>query len=251
MKYRRTAPAWVILATALTMGSGPAMAQKSGGILKVYHRDTPPSGSIHEEATNSTVMPYMGVFNNLVMFDQDKPKNSMETIVPDLATSWSWSDDGTKLTFKLREGVKWHDGKPFTAKDVACTFDMLLEKAQGRSSARTRASPGTPTWSSVTADGDYQATFDAEATAAGVPDAARLGLHAGLSVPRVAQGHAHEPDRHRAVQVRGAEAERVDQVRQERRTTGRRAGPTWTASSTPSSRAARPACWASSPASST
>src|ERR1700731_1147092 len=99
-----------------------AFAQKQGGILRVYHWDSPASMSIHEEATYSTVVPMMGVFNNLVMYQQDEPQNSMQSIVPDLATSWSWSEDGTELSFKLRQGVKWHDGKPFTAADVKCTF---------------------------------------------------------------------------------------------------------------------------------
>lgn len=67
----------------------PALAQKSGGILKIYHRDNPPSASILEEATNSTVIPFMSVFNNLVLYDQSKPQNSPDDIVPDLATSWS------------------------------------------------------------------------------------------------------------------------------------------------------------------
>src|SRR3546814_5226982 len=81
----------------------PALAQRSGGIFKIYHRDTPASASIHEEATNSVNMPFMNVFNNLVLFDQLEPINSLETIRPDLAESWSWNDDRTKLTFKLRE----------------------------------------------------------------------------------------------------------------------------------------------------
>ena len=45
----------------------------------------------------------MGVFNNLVMFDQGIAQNSAKTIVADLATSWKWNGDFTKLTFKLRE----------------------------------------------------------------------------------------------------------------------------------------------------
>src|SRR4029077_5358971 len=98
--------------------AGDAAAQKSGGILRIYHRDSPASMSIHEEGTIGVILPMMGVFNNLVVYDQNVPQNSMKSIVPELATSWSWNDDKTALTLKLREGVKWHDGKPFTAKDV-------------------------------------------------------------------------------------------------------------------------------------
>ena len=68
----------------------------------------------------------MAVYNNLVMFDPGKRHNSVETIVPDLAKSWAWDAGKTKLTFKLNEGVKWHDGKPFTAKDVQCTFHLVV-----------------------------------------------------------------------------------------------------------------------------
>ncbi len=135
-----------------------AFAQKHGGILKMYHRDSPASASIHEEATFSTVAPFMGVFNNLVIYKQDVAQNTLDTIVPDLASSWSWNADHTRLTFKLREGVKWHDGKPFSAKDVKCTFDMLMDK----SSAKFRKNP-RKSWydnvTDVTTNGDLEATF--------------------------------------------------------------------------------------------
>ena len=131
-------------------------AQKAGGILKIQHRDTPPSASIHEEATVSTVVPFMALFNNLVMFDQNVAKNSFDSIVPDLASSWSWSDDGKQLAFKLRQGVRWHDGKPFTAADVRCTFELLL------SPDKLRRNPRSAWWGNVekvTADGDFDVTF--------------------------------------------------------------------------------------------
>ena len=53
---------------ALGLPMEPAAAQQTGGILKFFHRDSPASMSIHEEATISTVAPMMGVFNNLVVF---------------------------------------------------------------------------------------------------------------------------------------------------------------------------------------
>jgi adenylate cyclase len=95
---------------------------------------------------------------NLVMFDQHVAQNSMASIVPDLATGWSWNEEGTELTLPLRQGVKWHDGKPFTAKDVKCTWDLLT----GRSAEKLRLNP-RKTWYSnleeVTANGDNEVTF--------------------------------------------------------------------------------------------
>lgn len=127
-----------VLAAVLCSG-GAALAQKSGGVLRMFHHDNPPSTSIHEEVTPSTVVPLMPVFNNLVLFDQTKAQNSEQSIVPDLAESWSWSDDGTELTFKLRKGVRWHDGRPFTANDVECTFNLLTSRGRDKLRRNPRA----------------------------------------------------------------------------------------------------------------
>jgi peptide/nickel transport system substrate-binding protein len=107
-----------IVATLLLF-AGAASAQQSGGVLRITHRDSPASLSIHEEGTNSVVTPMMAVYNNLVIYDQHVKQNSLDSIRPDLAKSWSWNADQTELTFELQEGVKWHDGKPFTAMDIA------------------------------------------------------------------------------------------------------------------------------------
>src|ERR1700709_1120213 len=107
-----------------------AAEPKQGGILKFYHRDSPGSASIHEGATYSVNIPFMPIYNNLVIYNQHIAQNSIETIVPELADSWAWSSDNKTLTFKLHQGVKWHDGKPFTSADVKCTFEMLMGKSQ-------------------------------------------------------------------------------------------------------------------------
>src|SRR5271154_3435461 len=157
---KRTVRAFVGTAGLLIalIAAAPTYAQKQGGILKTYSPDSPASMSIHEEATVFAERPMMGVFNNLVMFDQHVKQNSLQSIVPDLAASWSWSEDGTELTLPLRQGVTWHDGKPFTAKDVECTWDMLT----GKSSEKLRVNP-RKSWyrnlAEVTANGDYEVTF--------------------------------------------------------------------------------------------
>src|SRR5207302_7938601 len=136
----------------------PAVAQKQGGILKSYSIDSPASMSIHEEVTVFALRPAMGVFNNLIMYDQHVKQNSMQSIVPDLASSWTWDEEGTRLTFKLREGVKWHDGKPFTANDVKCTWDLL----QGKASEKLRINPRKAWYRNleeVTTNGDFEVSF--------------------------------------------------------------------------------------------
>src|SRR5215472_9453547 len=154
---RRVLAAACSLALAF-LAAGGAFAQKPGGILRMYSPDSPASMSIHEEATFVAEGPMMGVFNNLVMFDQHVKQNSLDSIVPDLATGWSWNEDGTELTLPLREGVRWHDDKPFTAQDVHCTFDLLT----GKSSDKLRVNP-RKSWyrnlDAVTTNGDYEVTF--------------------------------------------------------------------------------------------
>src|SRR5947207_2891391 len=136
----------------------PASAQKPGGILRMFSADSPASMSILEETTAFSVRPMAAVFNNLVMYDQTVKQNSLDSIVPDLATGWSWSEDGTELTLPLRQGVKWHDGKPFTARDVKCTWDLLSSK----SAEKLRVNP-RKSWyrnlEEVTTNGDYEVTF--------------------------------------------------------------------------------------------
>ena len=147
--------------TALLVGIPPAAAQKSGGTLRIYNTSQPPSASLHEESTIATNMPFMAVFNNLVQFDPGKARNSFDTIVPGLAESWAWDSSGTKLTFKLRSGVTWHDGKPFTAKDVQCTWHRL----NGKEPEYLRRNPRAIWYENlkeVTIDGDYAASATRE-----------------------------------------------------------------------------------------
>src|SRR6187401_976266 len=88
----------VLVLAVASLHSATALAQKLVGILRITHMDNPPSASIHEEATISTVMPFMSVFNNLVVFDPESKQNRPDRIVPDLATEWAWSNDGKDLT---------------------------------------------------------------------------------------------------------------------------------------------------------
>ena len=151
----------VALAGMLICASGggmSAMAQKSGGILRMFSPDSPASMSILEEATAFSERPMMAVFNNLVLYDQSAKQNTLQSIVPDLATGWAWNEDGTELTLPLHQGVKWHDGKPFTARDVKCTWDLI----QGKGSDKLRVNP-RKSWyrnlDQVVANGDYEVTF--------------------------------------------------------------------------------------------
>jgi len=131
-RFRLLAAALGLLLAACVVVSGvsPTMAQapKHGGTLNIMLREDLSQGfAIHETATISTVWPAGPCFNNLVMFDPAKKVESLESVVGELAEKWSWQENYRNLVFFLRRDVKWHDGKPFTSKDVKFTFDMVRE----------------------------------------------------------------------------------------------------------------------------
>ena len=74
-------------------------------------------------------------YNQLVRFEPDM------TPTPELAESWQISPDGLTWTFKLRQGVKFHDGQEFTSADVKFSFDRLLEKSAAGSDASGSDTP--------------------------------------------------------------------------------------------------------------
>ena len=126
---------WLIVVTllaglgAVTLAGAPAHGQapKRGGILNAMLGEDPPGFSIHEVATISGLWPVMPCYSNLVLFDQLKAHETAETVLPELAEKWSWQDNYRNLVFFLRRGVKWHDGHPFTSRDVKYTFDVVRE----------------------------------------------------------------------------------------------------------------------------
>lgn len=103
------------------------------------------------------------IFNRLVKITLDN------TIVPDLATSWEFSEDGTELTFQLRDDVRWHDGEDFNSEDVVWTFEKIL--TDGYQSA------SLSNVESVTANGDYEVVFHLK-----TPDASILSVLSWLGV---------------------------------------------------------------------
>src|SRR3979490_1572540 len=158
---RRLCPSATSIALlGFAMAAAPVAAQKAGGTLRLYYSDNPPSTSLLEESTIASVMPFAAVFNNLVVFDPAKTHESLETVVPDLAESWGWDSTNPKPTFKLRQGVKWHDGQPFTAKDVQCTWRMLIGKGDAKDFHRNPRKVWYGKLQDVSVNGDYEATFE-------------------------------------------------------------------------------------------
>ena len=106
--------ALAVLGTLLVVGSAAdaAFAQKQGGILKVPHFDSPASMSLLEESTVAVNRPMMGVFNNLVLYKQDVPQNSLKSIVPKLGTSWAWNEESLAVNgLPSCHLTLWHRGR--------------------------------------------------------------------------------------------------------------------------------------------
>lgn len=105
---------------------------RPGGILTFAAGANPPSFDGHRETTFAVIHPVAPHYSTLLRFDPEHyPK-----IVGDVAESWAISRDGLTYTFKIREGIKFHDGSILTARDVKATYDRIIFPPEGVVSAR-------------------------------------------------------------------------------------------------------------------
>jgi peptide/nickel transport system substrate-binding protein len=111
---------------------GLAEEPQRGGILKVSLSGDPPSLDMHQEQTFLVAIPMSTVYNTLVVFDP----HGFPKIIGDLAKSWEKSEDSKTWTFKLHEGVKFHDGTELTSADVKASWDRIINPPEGVTSPR-------------------------------------------------------------------------------------------------------------------
>src|ERR1700747_3321836 len=110
---------------------------KRGGILAyMIPADAPPSLDGHRETTFATAHAAAPFYSVLVRVDPDNPSSTTD-FVCDLCTEMpAPTDDGKTYTFKIRDGVKFHDGSPLTADDVAMNWQYIVHPPDGVASAR-------------------------------------------------------------------------------------------------------------------
>ncbi len=132
------------LAAAAMVGAslglaGPALAQtpKPGGVLNFVVGSTIPSYDGHRETTFGMIHPIRPLYSLLIRVNPENPSSPTDFVcdlcVGDLPKP---TEDGTKYTFKIREGVKFHDGTPLTSADVKATYDRIIFPPEGVPSAR-------------------------------------------------------------------------------------------------------------------
>ncbi len=124
-----TAPPPVVATTAPQPTSAPSTGAKRGGTIVVGVTSDP--GQFNPGLTTASGIHAVtgNIYNGLLQFDDKLDP------LPSLAESWEISPDGKTYTFKLVEGVTWHDGKPFTSADVKFTFENILLKFHSRTKA--------------------------------------------------------------------------------------------------------------------
>jgi len=113
----------------------PAMAQetpKHGGTLRHVVESESNTYDCHATGTSFSLQVLAPHYNTLLRFHPD----NYPEIIGDLAESWQVSDDGKTYTFKMRQGVKFHDGSDFDSADMLATWERLKSPPQGVTSVR-------------------------------------------------------------------------------------------------------------------
>ncbi len=117
----------LVVAVGMVMASWSAAVaadtpDKGGTVIWAVHEGMP-SFDIHYETSYVAVQPITPIYNGLLTFDV----YDNEKIVGDLAERWELADEGKRLTFHLRKGVKFHDGKDFTCTDAKYSIEKLTD----------------------------------------------------------------------------------------------------------------------------
>ena len=107
---------------------------RPGGELVFVVPAEPPSFDAHREESFSLIHPAAPHYSTLLRVDPDDP--SATKIVGDIAESWSSSPNGRTWTFKIRRGVKFHDGRELSARDVKASYDKIVFPPAGVASNR-------------------------------------------------------------------------------------------------------------------
>src|SRR5438477_8917661 len=107
---------------------------RSGGELVFVVPSEPPSYDAHREETFGVIHPMAPLYSTLLKVDPFDKSGTKP--VGDVAESWTASKDGTTYTFKLRHGVKFHDGAEMTSKDVKASYDKIIFPPAGVASNR-------------------------------------------------------------------------------------------------------------------
>ena len=134
MRFSVVALALVVLSAlaAIPAVVQSADAPRRGGILLAALAAEPPSLDPHQEATFANIQMVAPCYSTLLQFDPYQfPK-----VIGDLATEWKVAPDGRTYTFKIRQGVRFHDGSPLTAADVKASYDKIIFPPPGVRSTR-------------------------------------------------------------------------------------------------------------------
>ena len=131
---RRLASVLALGASALFAFAAQAQAPKNGGELVFPVPSEPPSYDGHREETFGLIHPIAPFYNTLLRVEPNDKSGTKPA--PSLAESWTVSQDGLTYTFKLRKGVKFHDGSEMTSKDVKASYDKIVFPPAGVGSTR-------------------------------------------------------------------------------------------------------------------
>ena len=138
---------------------------KYGGIMQTFDDGEGPSNSIWEEAAGSGFFAMQPLHNSLIRPQswgtlEDYKNNAFFTFQPDLAESWSGSEDGLTWTFKLREGLEWSDGEALTSADIKFSYDTIIDKGETSLLNRSPRSVHFLSVESVTTPDDLTVVFN-------------------------------------------------------------------------------------------